>query len=191
MHSEFVDTGGEKMAKSTGNFLQIKSLIEKNIDPISYRFWLLMANYHTKVNFNWEALEGAEIALKRLYKLYLGLGEEIGKIDNKYQQKFKEYIKDDLDTPRALSLLWDVIKDENLSPADKKATILDFDKVFGLGFKNLKTEIIPEKIIKIAEDREEARINKDFKKSDELREKMNSLGYEIKDSSEGYKISKI
>ncbi len=191
MHSEFVDTGGEKMAKSTGNFLQIKSLLDKGIDPISYRFWLLMASYHTKVNFSWEVIEGSEIALKRLYKLYMELGEAVGKVSPLYQQKFKEYIEDDLDTPRALSLLWDVIKDEKISPADRKATVLDFDKVFGLGFENLKEDVIPKEIKKLAEEREEARKNKDFKKSDELRDKINSLGYEVKDSSDGYKINKI
>ncbi|PIZ86338.1 cysteine--tRNA ligase [Candidatus Nomurabacteria bacterium CG_4_9_14_0_2_um_filter_32_10] len=197
IHNEFVDTGGEKMAKSSGNFLKIESLIERKINPIAYRFWLLMANYHTKVSFNWDVLEGSEIALKRLYKLYIELGKKVGKIDINYQKKFKEYLEDDLDTPRALSLLWDLIKDETVSPADKKATILDFDKVLGLGFENLKEEIIPENILKLVGERELARKNKDFKKSDELRDKINSLGYEIKDlsaqagSSDGPQISKI
>jgi cysteinyl-tRNA synthetase len=197
MHNEWVLADQKKMAKSEKNFYVLKDIIDKGINPISYRFWLLMANYRTRVNFVWEALEGAEIALKRLYKLYIGLGEEVGKIDNKYQQKFKEYIEDDLDTPRALSLLWDLMKDENVSPSDKKATILDFDKVLGLGFENIKEEEIPEEIIKLAKEREQARKDKDFKKSDELRDKINKLGYEVKDlpaqagSSEGYKISKI
>jgi len=191
MHNEHVDVGNEKMAKSDANFLTLNNIIKKNINPIAYRFWLLMASYRTKVNFNWEALEGSEIALKRLYKLYIRLGDTVGKIELKYQQKFKECLEDDLDTPRALSLLWDLMKNENVSPADNKATILDFDKVLGLGFENLKEEKIPEEIIKLAEEREEARKNKDFKKSDELREKINSLGYEIKDSSDGYKINKI
>ena len=191
MHNEFVDTGNEKMSKSAGNFLKLDSLNEKNINPITYRFWLLMASYRTKVNFVWEALEGAETALKRLYNLYIELGEEVGKIDNKYQQKFKEYLEDDLDTPRALTVLWDVFKDESLSNADKKATVLDFDKVLGLGFENLKEEIIPEKVVTLAKAREEARKNKDFKKSDELRKEINSLGYEVKDTAEGQKVSKI
>ncbi|MFA5937005.1 MAG: cysteine--tRNA ligase [Candidatus Paceibacterota bacterium] len=191
MHSEHVDIGGEKMAKSSGNFLRVENLIDKMINPIAYRFWLLMASYRTKMNFNWDALEGAEIALKRLFKLYTGLGEFIGEINKNYQQKFKEYLEDDLDTPRALSLLWDLVKDENVSSADKKATILDFDKVLGLGFENIKNEIIPDEIIKLAEEREQARKNKDFKKSDDLRDKIISLGYEIKDSDDGFKINKI
>ena len=191
MHNEWVLVDQKKMAKSEKNFYILKDLTDRGIDPLAYRFWLLMANYRTRVNFVWEALEGAETALKRLYGLYLSLGPDIGKVHKEYQNKFKEYLEDDLDTPRALSLLWDVLKDENMSDGDKKATVLDFDKVLGLGFENLKKEKIPEKIKKLAEEREQARKNKDFKKSDELRDKINSLGYEIKDTESGQKINKI
>lgn len=198
MHNEHVDISGAKIAKSGENFLTIRTLIEKGINPITYRFWLLMAHYRTKMNFNWEALEGAETALKRLYSLYVELGTDIGKVSKEYQQKFKEYIGNDLDTPRALSLLWDVLKDETLSNKDKRATVLDFDKVFGLGFEQVKknakktrTEKIPKEIQKLVEEREQARQNKDFKKSDELRNKINSLGYEIKDTEQGYKMNRI
>jgi cysteinyl-tRNA synthetase len=192
LHHEFLDTSsGGKMAKSGENFITLRTVIEKGINPITYRFWLLMANYRTKMNFNWEALLGAETALKRLYGLYLGLGDATGEVHKEYQNKFKEFIEDDLDTPRALALLWDVFKDENMSDSDKKATVLDFDKVLGLGFENLKKDIIPDEVIKLADEREQARKNKDFQKSDELRKKINSLGYEIKDTAEGQKISKI
>lgn len=191
MHNEHVDFSGAKMAKSGTNFLTLNSIIEKNINPIAYRFWLLMANYRTKVNFVWEALKGAETALKRLYGLYLELGNDIGQVHKEYQGKFKEYIEDDLDTPRALSLLWDVLKDENMSPADKKATILDFDKVLGLGFDKLKEEKIPKKVLELVGARRQARQNKDFKRSDELRKEINALNYEVKDTAEGQKVSKI
>jgi cysteinyl-tRNA synthetase len=191
MHNEFVDTGNEKMSKSKGNFLQLKSLLEKNLHPITYRFWLLMASYRTKVNFLWEALEGAEVALKRLYNMYLSLGDDTGNVHEEYRNKFKEFIGDDLDTPRALALLWDVVKDPNMSDSDKKATILDFDKVLGLGFALLKQEKIPEEILRLVQAREEARQNKDFSKSDALRKEITALGYELKDTEEGQKISKI
>ena len=192
MHNNFLDiNNGEKMAKSGDSFITLHTITEKGISPIVYRFWLLMGHYRTKMNFNWEALEGAETALKRLYGLYMSLGEKIGKVDKEYQEKFKEFVFDDLDTPRALSLLWDVLKDEKISNANKKATILDFDKVLGLDFANLKEEKISEAILKLVEEREEVRKNKDFKKSDELRKKINSLGYEIEDKNSGYKINKI
>lgn len=195
LHSEHVDMGNEKMAKSSGNFVRLATLTEKGINPITYRFWLLMASYHTKMNFNWEALEGAETALKRLYGLYLDLGNEQGKINLEYQEKFKKFINDDLDTPRVIALLWDVIKDPDLNNADKKATILDFDKVLSLGFADLKektTVEIPLQIQNLVKEREEARKNKNFSRSDEIRNEINSLGFEIKDLPNGeQKIIKI
>ncbi|HTE48998.1 MAG TPA: cysteine--tRNA ligase, partial [Candidatus Paceibacterota bacterium] len=191
LHNEWVLVDKKKMAKSEKNFYTLRDLQDKGIDPIAYRFWLLMANYRTRVNFVWEALGGAEIALKRLYSLYIDLGDKIGKIHKEYQNKFKKFIDDDLDTPRALTVLWDVLKDKDITNADKKATVLDFDKVLGLEFEKLKVDIIPKEVKKLAEEREQARQNKDFKKSDKLREKINSLGYEIKDTFEGQKVSKI
>lgn len=192
IHSEHVDVGGVKMAKSKGNFLRMESILEKEINPLTYRFWLLMASYRTKVNFSWEALIGAETALKRLYGLYIKLGEvSEGNISPEYQQKFKAFIEDDLDTPRALVVLWDVLKDDNLSDADKKATVLDFDKVLGLGFADLKEEEIPEEIVKLVEERQQARLVKDFERADEIRGITGSKGYGIDDTSSDPKIYKI
>ena len=194
LHNEWLLVDSKKMAKSAGNFYTLRDVIKKGLDPLAYRFWLLMAHYRTRVNFVWEAVEGAETALKRLQGLYIGLGSEVGTVNAGYQQKFQERIEDDLDTPRALSLVWDLVKDGNVSDADKKATILDFDKVLGLGFADLTEaqEInIPEEVATLVTVREQARTDKDFKKSDEIRNKINSLGYEVKDTSGGQKVSKI
>src|SRR3989344_7878859 len=140
------------MAKSAHNFYTLKDLTDKGIDPLVYRFWLLMANYGTRVNFVWDALKASEVALKRLQRLYLELGEETGRVDENYKKKFKEHVSNDIDTIRTLSTLWDLIKDENIPDADKKATILDFDKVLGLGFADLKEDIIPEEITKLVNE---------------------------------------
>ncbi|MES2416142.1 MAG: cysteine--tRNA ligase [Patescibacteria group bacterium] len=191
MHNEHVNINDSKMAKSGDNFITMQTLVEKNINPIAYRLWLLMAHYRTQMNFNWEALEGAEIALKRLYSTYNSLKEEAGEVSEEYKMKFLEYLENDLDTPRALTVLWDLLKDESIIDSVKKATLLYFDRVFSFGLENLKEEKIPNEIIQLAEERELARQNKDFKKSDELREKINSLGYEVKDIAEGYKVNKI
>lgn len=191
MHNEWVLVDNKKMSKSANNFYVLKDLIEKGIDPIAYRFWLLMAIYRTRVNFVWDALEASQIALKRLYRLYLELGDEVGVVDQNYQKTFKERISDDLNTPMALSLLWDLVKDPNISNADKKATILDFDKVLGLDFESVVEDEIPSEILKLAEERQIAKSNKDYTKSDELRNKISSLGYEVKDTEDGFKINKI
>jgi len=191
LHNEWVLVDSKKMAKSFHNFYTLRDLMDKGIEPIAYRFWLLMANYRTRVNFVWKALEGAETALKRLYALYLGLGDEVGKIEEKYRKKFQEALEDDLNTPLALSTIWDLLKDESVSSADKKATVLDFDKVLGLGFADLKEEKIPEKFQKMAEEHEEARKNKDWEKSDKIRAASVAGGYNIEDTPSGPKISKI
>jgi len=186
MHNEWVLVDQKKMAKSFNNFYTLKDITDRGISPIAYRFWLLMANYRTRVNFVWKALEGAETALKRLYRLYLALGEQLGDIHEIYKNKFMEYVNEDLNTPQALALFWDVIKDGNMSDADKKATILDFDKVLGLGFANLKeTDMIEmsEEVLQLVREREQARKEKDFKKSDELRAQINSLGYKVYDKT--------
>ncbi len=191
LHNEWVLVDGKKMAKSAGNFFTLRDLIDKNIDPVVYRFWLLMANYGTRVNFVWDALKASEVALKRLQRLYLDLGNEVGEVNADYKKKFKDHVSDDLDTPRALTTLWSLIADENILPADRKATMLDFDKVLGLGFANLEQDIIPEDIQKLVEAREVARKNKDFKLADELRDEIKSLGYEVKDTDLGQKVFKI
>ncbi len=220
MHHEFVDIGKEKMAKSAENFLKLNSVIEKNINPLAYRLWLLMAHYKTKMNFNWESLEGAEKGLQHLYQAYLDLSIKVGKSDfpstdksdlptfatKNYQQKFIKFINDDLDTPKAIALLWSLIKNKKINNLDKKNIILDFDKVLGLGFKKIKSpprrsadeaenkiqEQILEEIKILLEERKLARENKNFKLSDELRQKINSkinpLGYEIKDTQQGQEI---
>ncbi|MES2315337.1 MAG: cysteine--tRNA ligase [Patescibacteria group bacterium] len=194
LHNEWVLVDSKKMSKSYNNFYTLRDVINKGINPLAYRFWLLMAQYRTRVNFVWDALEGAETALKRLYGLYIALGEEVGNVNKEYQERFMERLADDLDTPRALSLLWDVIKDPNVSDADKKATILDFDKVLGLGFADVRQAeeiVVPEEVKKLIEEREVARKRKDFPLSDDLRKNINILGYEVKDSPDGPQIIKI
>lgn len=204
MHNEWILVDNKKMSKSAKNFYTLRDLINDGVDPLAYRFWLLMSNYRTRVNFVWEALEGAETALKRLYNLYLELGNttglpaQAGKVSEEYKKKFTDFVNDDLDTPRALTVLWDVLKDDTLSPADKKATVLDFDKVLGLNFEEakkrleqIKSEETPKGVKLLVLEREKARMDKDFKRSDELRKEINALGYEVKDTNEGQKILKI
>lgn len=198
IHTGFLNVDSKKMSKSLGNFKTIQDIQEAGIPPRAFRLWVLMSHYRTPINFTEEALRGAETALKRLYGLYLALGNEpppragqVGKVSQKYQSEFKKFIEDDLDTPKAVALVWDLFKDEDVSPADKKATLLDFDKVLGFGLADLKEEIIPEEIARLVAERQAAREAKDFKKSDELRQKINSLGYEVKDTPEGQKVSRI
>ena len=105
------------------------------------------------------------------------------------ETEFKKLINNDLDTPKALALVYEILKDDNLGDAHKKATILDMDRVLGLNLNKVETFVIPEEIQKLVEEREKAREEKDYAKSDELRDKAKADGYEIKDTEDGPSVS--
>lgn len=191
MHNEFLNIDGKKIGKSLGNMVYLSEIIEKGINPLAYRFWLLMAHYRSPINFNWDALSGAETALKRLYALFAELGERTGVPSVDYRGRFKAYINDDLDTPRALTLVWEVLKDKVLPSADKRATLLAFDEVLGLGLANLKPFEIPMDVSLLVAEREKARAAGDWYASDRIRDKLKALGYEVKDTPEGSRVTKI
>jgi cysteinyl-tRNA synthetase len=191
LHHEHVIIDGGKMAKSGEGFLSLKVLIDKNIPPLAYRYWLLGASYRTKMDFSFEAVEGAQNAYKKLVEHIENLGEKIGKVNSSYTKEFQTALNEDLNTPIALSLIWKLLSDGTLSNEDKRATLLDFDRVLGLGLAEIKKEKIPTEIEKLVADRETARKNKDFKKSDELRDQIKNLGYEVKDTEKGPEIRKI
>lgn len=191
MHNEHLLVDGQKMSKSAGNFYTLEDLMEKGIDPIAFRMCLYGSSYTTRTNFTMDSVIGSMSALKKLREQFVELGDELGEINKNYKNKFEEYLDNNLDSPKALALLWDLMRDKNISNKNKKATILDFDKVFGFGLDIIKDEEIPDEVIGLADERQEARKNKDWGKSDELREKIKSLGYEIKDTDSGPKISKM
>lgn len=191
MHNEHLMVDGKKMAKSAGNFYTLRDLIDKGIDPLSFRLWLYTAHYRTKTNFTVDAVNASAVALGRLFDGFLSLGSETGEINLEYKEKLIGFMDDDLNTPQALALLFDLIHNPEILNKDKRATMLDFDQIFGFGFDKLKEDIIPEEVISLANEREQARENKDWKRSDELRDKIRELGYEVKDREGGYKISKI
>ena len=191
MHNEHLMVDGKKMSKSLGNFYTLKDIVEKGINPLAFRYWLYMGHYRTNVNFTIEGVLSAQTALSRLYSAYNNLGENTGKINDEYVIKLKESMDNDLITSIALSLIWELLKDSQISDKDKKATLLDMDQVFGFGLDKIKKDIIPSEIENLSKEREQARIDKNWSKSDELRDKIKELGYEIKDTENGTLISKI
>ncbi|MDO8579382.1 MAG: cysteine--tRNA ligase, partial [bacterium] len=138
--------------------------------------------------FTWEALDGSTNAYKKLVATIRELPPG-GKVNKELWNRILGFVADDLDTPKALAFVWDILKDDRLSPADKKSTIIKADELFGLklGENTIKT-VIPESVLKLANDREVARTEKNWKKSDELRDQIANLGFEIKDTSDGQKI---
>lgn len=189
VHGGFMTMNGDKMAKSKGNVLRLKDLLDASISPIAYRYWLLTAHYRTQINFTSEAVLGAQNALIKIMHFVKNTQRD-GKVIDEYRNKFIDYINDDFDTPKAIALVWDMLKQNKYSDTDKLATLLDFDLVFGLGLKDIEyesmiAEEVPPEIQALIDAREEARRDRDWQKSDALREEIENRGYEIKDTADG------
>jgi cysteinyl-tRNA synthetase len=178
------ENGEDKMAKSGGNFITLNTLREKKIDPLALRYVFLGARYSSPLTFSWETLEGAQTALNRIRQKVSKLpdGGLVAETD------FLKFINDDLDTPKALALISEVLNSESISDADKKETILTMDYVLGLELGRVTNIVIPDEVLKLMQERDVARAEKDFAKSDELRNQIEKLGFKVKDTESGTQL---
>lgn len=194
LHNEHLRLQEGKMSKSLGNTILLSDLIKEGFNPLAFRYLILQAHYRSHMTFSKEALQDAQNGLENVYKKVRALGDEIGEVAVTYQERFLEALNDDFNTPKALAVFQEVLKDQELSNEDKKATVLDFDKVLGLGLADLKSEVeqvdIPQEIIDLAEERLEAKENKEYDLADEIRLQLSGLGWDIKDTPEGYELKK-
>lgn len=193
MHSEFLLIDGGKMSKSLNNVYTISDLEAKGYTAMDYRMFNFTSHYRNKLNFTWDSLESAKIALARLKEGYRRHAEGTEDVEEsvieEYKTKFNEAINDDLNMPQAMSVVWDVIKNPNKST--KFADLLrKFDEVLGLKIDEKEKLELPEEIQKIIDERKIARESKDWQKSDELRDLLSEKGYIVKDSKDGMTISK-
>lgn len=183
------------MAKSGENFVTLQTLIDKGYDPLDYRYLCLTTHYRKQLHFSFEALDGAKNSYtnlkERVRDLKTNLEGDNGDAGG-YEKGFLEAINDDLNMPEALALTWNLIKDQKVGNKLKYETLLKFDKVLGLKISELQTEIkVSEDIKKLIREREEARKNKDWKKSDQIRDEIKRKGFIIEDSAEGIKLKKL
>lgn len=191
IHNEHITIGEEKMAKS-GEFLSLDVLTQKGVSPLAYRYWLLTGRYSTRMDYSIEAVLSAQTAYNKII-IFLSDIDKLGSIIEEYKSKFITIINDDLDTPKALGLLWEVLRSESLSKEDRKATILYFDEFLGLDLKNTKKEIfeIPQEVKALNLERNIAREKRDWNQADNLRHKIRELGFEIKDTEDGSEFEKL
>ncbi len=196
IHGAFMNVNDEKMAKSKGNFLKLADLEEAGISPLAYRYWLLTSHYRAQVNFSLDAVKAAQTAYIRFVEAFMRLHEvdheHVHATDRNYGQEFLAKINDDFNMPEALALAWELIKDHNIEAKKKLALLLDFDKVFGLGLNVVRDmkEPVPMEITVLAEERENARKNKEWDKADALRKEIEARGFEVKDTGESFELSK-
>lgn len=201
MHNEFITVDGGKMSKSIGNVYTIDQLIEKGFDPLAFRYLCLQAHYRSKLNFTWESLEGAQNALNRLRStvrewdapqtLPLAKGELEG-VCADFEQKFLDALNDDLNTPEALSIMWQLVDSDE--PTSAKATsLLMFDRVLGLQLDAYigKQIDIPIEVQRILDERAVARTEKNWADSDRLRAEIEKLGFIVEDKPDGQKVREM
>ena len=191
MHGEHLNDASGKMSKSKGEFLTVSLLEEKGYDPLSYRYFCLNSHYRNQLVFTWEALDGAESAYKKLKSRIKQLDKNPDLNENKtdaYQVRFKQAIENDLNTSSMMTLVYDVLKDEELSDFSKLYLIDNFDQVLGLNLIEEEKEVdedLEKYVLSKIEERAEAKKNKDFAKADSIREELLAKGIKINDTREG------
>jgi cysteinyl-tRNA synthetase len=175
----------DKMSKSDGSFIRLESLVERGFDPLAYRYLALTAHYRSKLVFSWTALEAAQTALGRLRRAYAELPSG-GAVEAVYQQRMLAELNDDLNTPRALALAWEVLKSA-LPPAVQKATLGWLDGALGLGLDEWRPDAapLPEAVRALLEARQQARLDKRWKDADALRVAIEAEGYAVRDTAAG------
>ena len=195
MHCNFLTVDGGKMSKSLGNIYTLDNLKEKGIEPLAYKLFCFSSHYRNKLNFTFEGAIASNTSLMRLkegYQKHLNGTDEVEQsLIEEFEDKFHKAINDDLNMPIAMSVVWDVIR-YNKKSKDLAKLLLKFDEVLGLKIdeKVQNSLEIPEEVTKLIEERKVARENKDWKLSDELRDRIKEKGYIIKDSKEGMQIEK-
>ena len=211
MHNGFINVDNQKMSKSLNNFFTVRD-ISKEYDLEAVRLFMLSSHYRSPINFSRNLIEAANASLNRLYTARDHLlfcannGEDREMNDQEtafagriaeYEKRFDDAMDDDLNTADALGAVFELVRDanttvtEHTSRSAAKAALDSLHALCGvLGFLTKETEEIPEEIAAILKEREEARKNKDWKKSDELRDTLKAAGYIVEDSKQGQKIRK-
>ncbi len=187
LHLNHILVNGEKMSKSIGNVIYLEDI--KN--PLVYRYWILTSNYSTMANYTDEAINAAEVAYKKLvYFINKNKNDNKKSFNKKYFKQFITHLENNFDTAQAVATIWILLKDNSVNENEKVSTILEMDKILGLNLEK-SSEIffeIPDQIRTLAEERKQARLEKNWIKSDEIRDKIQELGYTVKDTGDSYEV---
>ncbi len=195
MHVDFLTIDGGKMSKSLNNLYTLQDLADRGYEPPVYRMFQFTSSYRNKINFTWEAMESAKVALNRLREGYLRHKEGTETIEKemiqKYEEKFLNAINDDLNMPVAMSVVWEVLKNPQKSK-ELKDLLLKFDAVLGfdLAHYEKQEESLSDEILELVKQRDEARQTKNWAESDRIRDILIKKGYLVKDTKEGTILSK-
>ena len=198
LHSEFLLVDGGKMSKSLGNVYTIPELLKKGFTAAEIRYIMLTSHYRSKVNFTLHKQHEAKMGIKRIQTLKSRLKLLNSSRNNSYpdiKKVFDETLSDDLDTPKTIALVFDWVRklnielDKNILTDDEVGSALNFVNYFNSIFNILSDDFdIPDEILKLAGERQNARDNKDWTESDKIRDLIDSKGWIIRDDNEGQKI---
>ena len=195
IHNNFLVDRGGKMSKSAGEFLRLQTVIDAGFHPLAYRLMCLQAHYRSELEFSWDNLAAASVRLKRIVMAIEGLrirndGSDKGD-DQPYLARLDEALSDDLNTPKALPVLDELLADKRLSPARRLGALADFDAVLGLQLGTLTraelrvrpsgAAISEADIDACLAARKDARAAKDFARSDAIRDDLAAAGVEVMD----------
>ena len=195
-HNNFLTVDGQKMSKSLGNFYTIEDIEKNKLNPVSLRLLFLQSHYRQSLNFTWQSARASQEAFNRLKEIASNLKSDkiLSSVKSSkaiaFQQQFRDALEDDLQTPQAVAVMWDMLKSDIINE-EKYFLLMDFDKVFGLNLSNITEEKIDANIITLAEKRLEARKQRNFDASDRLRIKIEKAGFKIEDVGSSYKIKKV
>ncbi|RMD59743.1 cysteine--tRNA ligase [Candidatus Parcubacteria bacterium] len=195
LHCAFLNIeGGKKMAKSAENFLTLQNALEKKgINPLAYRFAALQVHYRKPMEYSEAGMRNAERGFAHLVHQVMELGEEAGKVNQDFKEKFLAAINDDLNMPRALAVVQEVLK-SGLSATDKLASVLDFDKVLGLNlayYSQQASRELPAAIQELIKKRQAARKAQEWERADALRDEIKRQGYWVEDTPQGVRVFKL
>ena len=196
MHGAFlIIAGGKKMAKSDENFLTLQNaFVKKGISPLVYRFAAFQTHYRKPMEYSEESIQAARNGLQHLQNQVRQAAQKStgqkGAVQEEFKTRFLEAINDDLNMPRAMAVVQDMLK-SSMGDADKHATILDYDRVLGLSLDQVdKLEKLPQEIKNLVAERQTARDAKDWAASDRLRDTIQDLGYLVQDTKGGMQVIK-
>lgn len=200
LHAEHLLVDSKKMSKSLDNFYTLRDLVVRGYNPLDFRYLCLTAHWRDKLNFTWESLAAAKNSLDRARRIVddchsrprigYGAGSSRESTNDEYISKFKTVLENDLNTPEALAVFWNLLRDPNIPSGDKKATALEMDKIFALDLDKKIENEIPGEIQKLVAKRQKAREEKNFPRADKIREQIERLNYVIEDSDVETKIFK-
>lgn len=189
VHGAFLQVDGGKMGKSLGNAFTLDDIEDKGFSPMDLRYFYMSAHYRAQLNFTWEALTAAKSALDRLCGTLSGYREIYGKISAEHVFKFEEALFEDLNMPKVLAVVWDLVKAE-IPEGDKVKTLILFDQVLGLNLHDHIAYEIPQEVMDLAKTREQYRKSGIWDKADLVRRQIESMGFVVEDEIDGFKLKK-